>query len=178
MALLQTYMPRSLSRVAEKTLQLSAGSMLDENMEKATVVYLCATCFRPTLMRSVLIKLLGVAQRNGHPVRAISVSEVEDHRCGECSAIPAGCGPQPPCCVLWPPPCGPSIQPEASSDGAGVQRLQKEGLARARSADRSDSAWLSTLGLCCTTGSRQGCHHAHGFVRWYIYESSLRDQLQ
>jgi len=75
MELLKAYMPRSLSHQWEKTLELSTGSMLDEDMEDATVVYLCATCFRPSLMRSVLMKLLGVSQRQNRAIRIISVSE-------------------------------------------------------------------------------------------------------
>jgi len=69
------YLPRSLSKLVAGKLEVVEGSMLDASLEDATVIYMCATCFRTTLMRQVLYKILGVAQRRQQAIRVLSVSE-------------------------------------------------------------------------------------------------------
>jgi len=79
---------------AEGELNLLEGDFLQQNMDDATVVYMCATCFRAVMQQALVQKFVEIATRTKKPLMMISVSTDFQavHRFGDKVNYPGAAG--------------------------------------------------------------------------------------
>jgi len=76
--MLESILPNSTMHSAAGArgpLQYRTGNMLHQAMDDASVIFICATCFRHALMREVLLKVLEITARSRKSIRVLSYSQ-------------------------------------------------------------------------------------------------------